>query len=119
MDQQIGHNYQTRVGVAQLASMPTLPNCHTYSSLLSKDYGTEAQVRTNNYMESCAVNDFITRKRSFYVLAAMLVIGIAVNITQSYQHFYKFDKLLMITLIYLVSQLSLISYNPFLSNIYP
>ena len=79
MDQQIGHNYQPRVGVAQLASMPALPNCHTYSSLLSKDYGTEVQVRTNNYVESCASNHFITRKRSFYILTAMLVIGIAVS----------------------------------------
>jgi len=81
MDQQIGNNnYQTRGGVPHLTSMPTLPNCPTFSSLLSKDYGHEAQHCNNDYMETCPRNDFITRKRSFYVLATMLVFGIIVSI---------------------------------------
>lgn len=80
----MGHNnYQARGGVPHLTSMPTLPNCPTFSSLLSKDYSHEVQHCNNGYIETCPPNDFITRKRSFYVLATMLVLGIIVSITQN------------------------------------
>jgi hypothetical protein len=79
----MGHNnYQARGGVPHLTSMPTLPNCPTFSSLLSKDYSHEVQHCNNGYIETCPTNDFITRKRSFYILATMLVLGIIVSVTE-------------------------------------
>lgn len=85
MDPHLGHNnnYQTR-GVPHLASMPTLPNCPTFSSLLSKDCGQEAQHCNNDYSETYPR---ITRKRSFYVLATMLVLGIIVSV--NVKHYLK------------------------------